>query len=128
MSAVAQGISGTGVPLEIFDAGRIHVSHILPALWTQRGVMVGAPTYEGTLFPPMANVLTMAAQKNIRNRHVARFGSYGWSGGAQRHFETLIEPMKWTLSESMEFVGSPTRQELAEGEAFGRRFGHAVKG
>ena len=126
MSAVAQGISGTGVPVEIFDAARIHVSHILPSLWTNRGVMVGAPTYEGTLFPPVANALTMAAQKNIHNKIVARFGSYAWSGGAQRHFERLIEPLKWEAVGSLEFIGAPSKDELAQGEAFGRRFGEAV--
>ena len=37
MNAVAQGISRAGIPVEIFDAARTHVSFILPSLWTQRG-------------------------------------------------------------------------------------------
>ena len=128
MNAVAQGISREGVPLTIFDAGHTHVSYILPSLWTQRGVMVGAPTYEGGLFPPVAQVLDMAAQKRIRNKKVARFGSYGWSGGAQRHFERIIEPLKWELVDSFEFIGSPTEEDLRQGEEFGAGFARLVKG
>jgi flavorubredoxin len=128
MNAVAQGISHEDVPLTIFDVTHTHVSYILPSLWTQRGVMVGAPTYEGSLFPPMAQVLDMAATKRIRGKQVARFGSYGWSGGAQRHFERLIEPLKWELSDSFEFVGCPTDEDLRRGEEFGAQFARLIKG
>ena len=128
MNAVAQGISQEGVPLTIFDAAHTHVSYILPSLWRQRGVMVGAPTYEGSLFPPVAQALDMAAQKRVRNKKVARFGSYGWSGGAQRHFERIIEPLKWELVDSFEFVGSPTEEDLRHGEEFGAGFARLVKG
>jgi flavorubredoxin len=128
MNAVARGISEEGVALEVYDVTRTHVSYILPSLWVYQGVMVGAPTYEGALFPPMAQVLDMAAQKHIHGRRVARFGSYGWSGGAQRHFQRLVEPMKWELSESLEFAGGPTEEDLEQGEAFGRRFARSIKG
>ncbi len=126
MNAVAQGVSKEGVPLTIFDVTRTHASYILPSLWTQRGVIVGAPTYEGSLFPPMVQMLEMAALKRIRNKLVARFGSYGWGGGAQRHFERLIELLKWELVESFEFAGGPTEEDLRSGEEFGARFARRI--
>ncbi len=126
MNAVARGVSKEGVPLTIFDVTHTHASYILPSLWTQRGVIVGAPTYEGSLFPPMVQMLEMAALKRIRNKLVARFGSYGWGGGAQRHFERLIEPLKWKLVESFEFAGGPTEEDLRRGEEFGARFARRI--
>lgn len=128
MNAVAQGISSEDVSVSVFDVTHTHVSYILPSLWTQRGVMVGAPTYEGSLFPPMVQVLEMAAVKKIQNKKVARFGSYGWSGGAQRRFESLIEPLKWELTDSFEFVGSPSEEDLKCGEELGARFARLIKG
>jgi anaerobic nitric oxide reductase flavorubredoxin len=127
MNALAQGISREGVPLKIFDATHTHVSYILPHLWTQRGVVVGAPTYEGALFPPVAQVLEMAARKRVRDKKVARFGSYGWSGGAQRDFERIIAPLRWELVDSFEFMGGPTDEDLEHGEEFGARFAQLVK-
>jgi len=123
MNAVAEGISKTGLPLAIYDAARTHVSYILPSLWTNAGVMIGAPTYEGSLFPPVAQVLSMAAEKRVLRRVAAYFGSYGWSGGARRAGERLTEALKWEWGESLEFVGAPRREELRNGEEFGRRFG-----
>lgn len=127
MNAVAQGIAQEGVPLTIFDVTRTHVSYIMPSLWTQRGVMVGAPTYEGSLFPPMTQVLEVAATKRIFNKKIARFGSYGWSGGAQRRLEQLVERLKWDLVDFFEFQGGPTDEDLRQGEEFGTHFAQLIK-
>jgi flavorubredoxin len=127
MNAVAQGISNEGVPVDIFDARHTHVSYILPSLWTKRAVMVGAPTYEGSLFPPVAETLNMAAAKRIRNKTATHFGSYGWSGGAQREFERLADQLKWEMTEPFEFKGGPTDEELKRGEAFGAQFARYIK-
>ena len=127
MNAVVQSISRVGVPLEIFDAARTDVSYILPSLWTKAGVMVGAPTYEGTLFPPVAQVLEMAVLKRVLNKKLAMFGSYGWSGGALRHLKKIVEPLKWELVDSFEFVGKPTEGDLKRGEEFGARFAEVIK-
>lgn len=127
MNAVAQGISRAGLPVEIFDAARTHSSYILPALWTWRGVMVGAPTYEGSLFPPVAQALDMAALKRVVNKKAAVFGSYGWSKGGMAAFQKLVEPLKWDVTDILEFRGGPTAELLKKGEEFGERFAAAVK-
>jgi anaerobic nitric oxide reductase flavorubredoxin len=127
MNAVSQGISRAGVPVEIFDAARTHSSYILPALWTNRGVMVGAPTYEGSLFPPVAQAMDMAALKRVVNKKAAIFGSYGWSRGGMAAFQKLVEPLKWEVTDILEFRGGPSRELLKKGEEFGERFAAAVK-
>jgi anaerobic nitric oxide reductase flavorubredoxin len=127
MNAVAQGISRSGIPVEIFDAARIHPSYILPALWTYRGVMIGAPTYEGALFPPVAHALDMAALKHVVNKKAAIFGSYGWSKGGMAAFKKIVEPLHWDVTDVLEFRGSPTDELLAKGEELGERFAAAVK-
>jgi len=126
MNAVAQGISRQGLPLEILDVTRTHVSYILPALWIYRGVVIGAPTYEAGLFPPMAHVLDMARRKGIRNKRVARFGSYGWSGGAQKEFEALAQELGWEVLDSLEWAGAPSEEDLKRGLAFGTSFARSL--
>ncbi len=127
MNGVAKGISAAGVPVEIFDVARTHVSYILPSLWVRRGVIVGAPTYEGGLFPPMVHVLDIAARKRIFNRKAAYFGSYGWGGGARREFARLAESLRWEVVETLEFRGGPTPEDLKEAEAFGARFAESLR-
>jgi len=127
MNAVAEGISEVGVPLDIFDVARNHVSYILPSLWTKQGVMIGAPTYEVSLFPPMAEALRAAAHKRIRNKKAAYFGSYGWSGGALKGVRNIVEPLKWDITATFEFIGSPTDEDIQKAKEMGRQFADLIK-
>jgi len=126
MNAVAQGISETGLSIEIFDAARIHAAYILPSLWRYSGVMIGAPTYEGSLFPPVANILEKAALKRIKQKRMAYFGSYGWSGGAARNLSKLIDPLQWNLHDQLTFCGAPDDKLLKQGKLFGTQFAQFI--
>jgi anaerobic nitric oxide reductase flavorubredoxin len=90
-------------------------------------VIVGAPTYEGRLFPPMAHVLDLAARKRIVNRKAAYFGSYGWSGGARKEFTTPAESLRWEVVDTFEFPGGPSKEDMRMGEEFGARFASPIK-
>ncbi len=126
MNAVAGGVAKTDIPMEIFDAARTHSSYILPSLWTKNGVLVGAPTYEVSLFPPMTQVLEMANHKRIKNRRAAYFGSYGWSGGAYKDCVKLTEPLEWEWVEALEVQGRPSREDLHRAEDLGERFANLI--
>jgi flavorubredoxin len=126
MNAIAQGIGKTGVPLKIFDASRTHVSYILPYLWKYKSVIIGSPTYEVKLFPPMAYVLDMAIRKRIFNRKTAYFGSYGWNDGGKRDFIALADKLKWTILDEFEFIGGPSEVDLKKGEEFGEKFAKEI--
>jgi len=127
VEAVANGVAASGVPLQVYDVRHIHASYILSSLYQYSGVLVGAPTYEGELFPPMAHVLDMAARKRIQSRKLAYFGSYGWSGGARREIAKIAERLKWDLDEPWEFNGAPTHDDLVNGRDMGYAFAMALK-
>jgi flavorubredoxin len=127
MEAVAQGIAGAGVPVRVFDAARTPVSYLLPELWTNKGVMIGAPTYEGDLFPFMGNVLDMAKRKHVSNKIAAGFGSHAWMGGGQRQLAQLAADMHWEFTGSLEFKGAPETADLENGRQFGAEFAAKVK-
>ena len=127
MNYVAKGLTSEGVPVQIFDVARTHMSYILPSLWVNKGVMIGAPTYEGSLYPAMSLALEEASIKRVVNKKVGYFGSYGWSGGALRQIKKLVEPIKWDIVDTLEFAGGPTDEELQKAFEFGARFARGVK-
>lgn len=126
MNAVAQGVSKINSNVEIFDTARIHVSYILPSIWIRNGVLIGAPTYEASLFPPVAQVLEIALLKRIPSKLTAYFGSYGWSGGAARELSKILDSLKWQLINQLAFAGEPDDTLLKQGEAFGIEFAKKV--
>ncbi len=127
MEIVAQGIATEGLPLNVFDVTKADISEILPPLWLNAGVMIGAPTYEGGLFPDMGNVLQMAQRKHIFNKITAGFGSAAWGGGGQREFNERAAALKWDVFGNFEFKGEPKTAELEEGRQFGADFARRVR-
>lgn len=125
--AVMRGIAREKVPMEVFEVPGVDESYILASVFKNRGVVVGAPTYETKLFPPMAHVLDSVARKRMTNRKVFRFGSYGWSGGAQREFDALTEAVKWEQSEPLEFRGAPTSDDLHRAEELAALFARSIR-
>ncbi len=125
--AVQAGLQDEGMPFTSFEITHTHPSYILPALWLNQGVLVGAPTYEGEIFPPVSNLMHTVRMKRLKGRLAARFGSYGWSGGAQRAFEAQTAEVNWNLGGSFEFIGSPTADDLRKGREFGAAFARQVR-
>jgi len=118
---VARGVVAGGAPLRIMDASRTHLSFLLAEAWRCKAVILGAPTYDGGIFPPVEQFLRLAQRKRLQNRIVGLFGSFGWSGGAVKGMKAIIEELEWELIEPVvEWNGFPDEEALAEGEALGR--------
>jgi flavorubredoxin len=75
----------------------------------------------------MAHLLDSAARKHMRNKKTMRFGSYGWSGGAQKEFDALAERLRWDQLEHLEFRGAPTADDLRKAEEAGATFARSVR-
>ena len=126
MEVVAQGIADEGVPVVIFNVSHAEMGDILPSLWIRRGVMIGAPTYEGGLFPHMSFVLDVAQRKHIFNKISAEFGSYGWGGGSQREYNERIKGLRWQHFSSLHGKGTPSSDDLDAGRKFGADFARRI--
>lgn len=94
-------------------------SEMIATVFKSAGVIIAAPTYEYKLFPPVAAAMDELGRKRITGKAAFRFGSYGWSGGAEKELKEIIErnSMKWDFVESVEFEGSPKEEDLIKIEA-----------
>ncbi len=110
---VVQGIESEGVKVHVHEVPETDVGFILQSVWESSGVVLGMPTYEYKMFPAMAAVVDEIGKKKAFNRKAFSFGSYGWSGGAQKELQDIVErnKMKWDFLESVEFMGKPTEDE-----------------
>ena len=94
-------------------------SEMVATVFKSAGVIIAAPTYEYKLFPPVAAALNELGRKRISGKVAFRFGSYGWSGGAEKELSEIIERnrMNWDFIESVEFEGAPKEEDLNKVEA-----------
>jgi len=112
VDSIIKGVESVkGVKLHIFQVPQQHESFVLEKVWRSEGIIVGMPTYEYKMFPPMYNVLDQMDRSHITGRKIARFGSYGWSGGALKQFLPFVESMKLDFMGEVEYQGSPSEED-----------------
>jgi flavorubredoxin len=94
-------------------------SEMVATVFKSAGIIIAAPTYEYKLFPPVAAAIDEVGRKRITGKTAFRFGSYGWSGGAEKELKEIIERnrMNWDFIESVEFEGAPREEDLKKVEA-----------
>jgi anaerobic nitric oxide reductase flavorubredoxin len=129
VKSVVDGIESQGVKTRVHRIPESGISYVLDSVLQCSGVALGMPTYEYKMFPPMAAVIDEIGKKKIINRKAFRFGSFGWSGGAQKELDEIDSrlKMKWDYLEPVEFKGRPSEQDLALIRQRGVELARAVK-
>jgi anaerobic nitric oxide reductase flavorubredoxin len=112
--AVLKGIASEGVATIVHQVPQTHISNVLASAWKSTGIVLAMPTYEYKMFPPMAMTVDELGHKAVTGKLALRLGSFGWSGGAQRELEEIIERQKmgWKFLEPVEFKGAPSQVDL----------------
>ncbi|NLM09211.1 MAG: FprA family A-type flavoprotein [Clostridiaceae bacterium] len=116
----AEGIlQREGIKYNKLEVTQESESEMIATAFKSAGIIIAAPTYEYKLFPPVAAILNELGRKRITGKTAFRFGSYGWSGGAEKELKQIIERnnMKWDFIESVEFEGAPKEDDLKKVEA-----------
>ena len=129
---IARAASEAGVKnIVLYNVSKTHHSYILRDIFRYRGLIVGAPTYNTGLYHEMDVLLSEIAGKDMKNRLLGWFGSFGWASKAvakiaewneqHLHFEAVGEPveMKQALTEETrrqcEALGRAMAQRLKQG-------------
>jgi len=107
-------LKASGITYEVHRVPDSSWGEVLTSVWTSKGVILAMPTYEYKMFPPMAAVLEEIGRKKALCRLGFRFGSFGWSGGAQKELDEILEKyrMNGTFIEPHEFKGRATDESL----------------
>lgn len=125
--AALQAVAEQGLKVEMFNLQTADIGEILPSVWKNQGLILCAPTYEGSLFPAAVNFLHMMKVKKVHGRTAAYFGSFGWGSMAKKQFETAATELKWDMIENSQFYGKPTQADLDQIYPFAEKFAAAVR-
>lgn len=87
--------------IRIHDVSHSDKSYILRDIYRYNGLIVAAPTYNGSLFPEMESLLKALVNRGVTNKIFARASSYTWAGVGTKTIDALLEKQKFTI------VGAP---------------------
>lgn len=127
--AVTSGIRQVGFRgIRVHDLSRSHASYVIRDAWRYKGLILGSPTYDASIFPPVDSLVRFLEEKKLRNRLVGLFGSYGWSGGAVKGLRQFVERNKLQLVEPViEAQFAATDGQLEQCRQLGRNLASAIQ-
>lgn len=124
--SIVAGLESEHVLVHVIEIPKVHESFVLEKAWRSEGLIVGMPTYEYKMFPPMYHVLDILERSHVTGRKAMRFGSFGWSGGAQKQFTEFVESMKLDVIGCVEYQGAPTEEDKQKAYDMAKSLARAV--
>lgn len=93
---IARELAEQGIrQIRVYNLSYADPSVVLRDVFRYDTLIVGSPTYNGELFPPVEQLLRRIEARCIPQRRFAYFGSFTWAGAAVRRMKEFTERMKW---------------------------------
>ena len=115
--ALAMELEARGIPYAIHDlacnnAGELGVSGALRDVFKYDTIVVGSPTYNNGIFPPVETFMKALQARLIKGRRCFAFGSYTWSGASVSLLNSMAESMGYDiLGAGLSFPQAYTREK-----------------
>ena len=113
--AIANELANLGVKnIKIHNAAKADMSDMISDAFRYEGLIVGAPTYSMTLFPPVATFMRAMVTREVKNKVFAAFGSFTWAPAALKKIEGYANQLGWNLEATLLMKQSITDEVLAD--------------
>lgn len=116
--ALAMELEDMGIPYAIHDlagnnSGELGLSGALRDVFRYDTVVVGSPTYNNGIYPPVETFMKALQARLIKGRRFFAFGSYTWAGASVRQLNELASSMNFEiLGEGLSFPQAYTREKV----------------
>ena len=116
--ALAMELEALGIPYAIHDlagnnAGELGVSGALRDVFKYDTIVVGSPTYNNGIYPPVEAFMKALQARMIKNRRFYAFGSYTWAGASVRLLNEMASTMNFEiLGAGLSFPQAYTREKV----------------
>jgi flavorubredoxin len=97
-NAIGSQLAHNGLEAKVLSLKVNHRSDIMTDVLDAKALVLGSATLNNNMMPAMADFLTYFKGLRPRNKVVAAFGSYGWSGEAVKHLNQALEGINLPLA------------------------------
>ena len=116
--ALAMELDALGIPYAIHDlagnnAGELGVSGALRDVFKYDTIVVGSPTYNNGIYPPVETFMKALQSRLIKGKRFYAFGSYTWSGASVKLLNEIASAQNFEiLGEGLYFPQAYTREKV----------------
>ncbi len=121
---IAEGLESTGrIEVALHDIETMPAGELDAQLASCSGIIIGTPTINQNILPQIYTLFAYMSPIRDRGKLAGAFGSYGWSGEAEKMVVTNLENLKLLyFGESLFVKFTPHHPELAQAFDYGKRF------
>ncbi len=123
--AIAAGIKEADdkVVIKLFNAAHADKNDVITELFKSKAFMFGCSTVNKSVMHGVAGILDMIQGIGFKNKKVAAFGSYGWSGESVKVLEEKLVAAKLDLvQEGIKVLWNPDDEAIKACNEFGKSF------
>jgi flavorubredoxin len=126
--AIAKGLEKIeGVEIDFCNIEKSTLSEIEEKVIMSSAIIIGSPTINQNTFIPVYRIFAASSPIRDKGKLAGCFGSYGWSGEAQKIVESNLVQLKYNLFPESPFVKfTPSTQDLINLENWGEEFGRKM--
>ena len=110
--ALRDALVNRGITVQLFDLPNTEIGHIAKELVDTPVLVVGAPTVLGGVHPVAAYAAMLVKALRAPTKYAAVLTSYGWSGGAVKALQGILEGTKIEVLGVVEAKGPPKKAEF----------------
>ena len=126
--ALRDALVKKGITVQLFDIPNTEIGHIAKELVDTPVVVVGAPAVLGGVHPVAAYATMLVKALRAPTRYAAVLTSYGWSGGAVKALQGILEGTKIEVLGVVEVKGPPKKAEFDKVTELADRIDEKLKG
>ncbi len=112
VKALNEELVKRGVNVSLFDLPVTDIGHVAKELVDTPVIVVGGPTVLNLIHPSAAYATLLVKQLRAPVKYVALLTSHGWSGGAVKFVQSLLEGMKVEVLDAIDVKGPPKQAEF----------------
>lgn len=126
---IAHSLARKGVKnIRIRDVAKTPLSYLIADTWKYRGIILGCPTYNVGLFPPMETLVRTLEKQKMKNHVLGLFGNYAWGGGAMKELVAFSEKSGFDVLETKpDAKGMAKAENMADCVRLGEEMAEALK-
>jgi anaerobic nitric oxide reductase flavorubredoxin len=124
---IAEGIASKGPEVQVWCISETERSHIMYEILDARAVLIGSPTINNCVFPPVAAMVEYMKGLRPKDRLGAAFGSYGWGGGAVKALHEQMEKGGLSMAfDDLHIKYRPTKEDRKRCVELGEQVGERI--
>lgn len=108
---VENKIKEKGIDVKSFNVCKVHPSFILPELIDAKAVILGSPTYEASIYPPITNFLEYVKVKSIKQKIFGVFANYTWGSNIPEQIKNRLNEIGMKVIEPMVLIKGRMKEE-----------------